>query len=204
MSNLSSASSNSPKHSLGSFESASCDHPPSPPPNPMHPPILFPIHSLPPQVFIPEEVASFNWSDREQEDSEELRWRLKKMLRMQQLLHSWTPPSGAREGEDPLNQAWSPTLQSLLTLRSQIPLTVPLMAPLTQGMLKTRKKKRRRGRRKRRKRRWSIKLQIILERTLGMTRILMRHGLLELLTIRFAVLSLLFLFYFYFYFYFFV
>ena len=72
MSNLSSASSNSPKHSLGSFESASSDHPPSPPPNPMHPPILFPIHSLPPQVFIPEEVASFNWSDKEQEDSEEL------------------------------------------------------------------------------------------------------------------------------------
>ena len=123
------------------------------------------------------------------------------MLRMQQLLHSWTPPSSAREGEDPLNQAWIPMLQSLLTLRSQIPLTVPLMALLTQGMLKTRKKKRRRRRRKRIKRRWSIRLQIILERTLGMTRIPMCHSLLELLTIRFAVLSLLFLFFIFYYYF---
>ena len=39
----------------------------------MHPPVLFPIHPLPPQVFILEEVASFNRSDEEGEDSKDLR-----------------------------------------------------------------------------------------------------------------------------------
>ncbi|XP_050253418.1 uncharacterized protein LOC126699558 [Quercus robur] len=58
MSNPSSAGSNSPEHSLGSSESASSDHPPSPPPSPVHPPLLFPIHPLPPQVFIPEELKA--------------------------------------------------------------------------------------------------------------------------------------------------
>ena len=41
-----------------------------PPPSPVHHPLPFP-----PQVFILEEVAHFNWSDEEGEDSEELRLR---------------------------------------------------------------------------------------------------------------------------------
>ena len=31
-----------------------------PPPSPLHPSLPFPIHPLPPQTFIPEEVAPFN------------------------------------------------------------------------------------------------------------------------------------------------
>ena len=73
MSNPSSDGSNSPKHSSSSSESASSDHPPSPPPRLVHPPLPFPIHPLTPQVFIPKEVAPFNWSDEEEENSKELR-----------------------------------------------------------------------------------------------------------------------------------
>ena len=61
MSNSSSSGgSNSLQHSLISFKSASTDHTPSPPPSPVHPPLPFPIHLLPPQIFIPKEVAPFN------------------------------------------------------------------------------------------------------------------------------------------------
>ena len=72
MSNPSSDGSNSPKHSSSSFESDSNDHTPSLPPSPVHPPLPFPIHLLLPQVFIPKEVAPFNWSDEEEENLEEL------------------------------------------------------------------------------------------------------------------------------------
>ena len=72
MSNSSSDGSNSLQHSLSSLGSVSSEHTHSPPPSPMHPPLPFPIHPLPPQVFIPEEVAPFNWSDEEGEDSEDL------------------------------------------------------------------------------------------------------------------------------------
>ena len=75
MSNLSSVGSNSPKDTSSSSESAlssSDNNIPSPPPRPMHPLLPFPILPLPPQVFILEEVAPFNWSDEEKEDSEEL------------------------------------------------------------------------------------------------------------------------------------
>ena len=37
----------------------------------------FPIHPLPPQVFILEEVAPFDWSDEEEENSKELQLRAK-------------------------------------------------------------------------------------------------------------------------------
>ena len=73
MSNSSSDGSNSLQHSLSSLGSVSSEHTHSPPPSPMHPPLLFPIHPLPPQVFILEEVASFNRSDEEGEDSKDLR-----------------------------------------------------------------------------------------------------------------------------------
>ena len=77
MSNPSSVSSNSPKHSSSSFESASTNYPPSRLPSLVHLPLPFPFHPLPPQVFILNEVALFNWSDNEEEDSEELRLKAK-------------------------------------------------------------------------------------------------------------------------------
>ena len=74
MSNSSSSGgSNSLQHFSISSESASTDHTPSPPPSPVHPPLLVPIHPLPPRIFIPEEVVPFNWNDEKGEDSEELR-----------------------------------------------------------------------------------------------------------------------------------
>ena len=88
MSNSSSDGSNSPQHSSSSFESASSDHTPSPLPSPVHPPLPFPIHPLPPQVFIPEEVAPFDWSDKEEENSEELWLRAEKEVEEAGLLHS--------------------------------------------------------------------------------------------------------------------
>ena len=145
MSNPSSASFNSPKHSSGSFESASSDHPPSPPPSPVHPLSLFPF-PLPPQVFIPEEVAPFNWSDDEKEDSEELRLKAEEDATTAAFMDS---PISPGEDEGFLGQAWSLVLYSILTLRSQTPLTTPLkallMAPLmilTQGKMKARKRRR--------------------------------------------------------------
>ena len=60
MSNSSFDGSNSPQHSSRSFESASSDHNPSPQPSPVHPPLLFPIHPLPSQVFILEEITPFD------------------------------------------------------------------------------------------------------------------------------------------------
>ena len=77
MSNSSSNGSNSLQHSSSSFESTSSDHTPSPPPSPMQPPLPFSIHPLPSQVFIPKEVAPFNWSDEEEDNSKELRLRAK-------------------------------------------------------------------------------------------------------------------------------
>ena len=74
MSNTSSSGgSNSLQHFSISSESASTDHTPSPPPSPVHHPLPFPIHPLPPQIFIPKEVVPFNWSDEKGEDFEELR-----------------------------------------------------------------------------------------------------------------------------------
>ena len=60
---------------VATAKSASNDHTPSPPPSPVHPPLPFPIHPLPPHVFIPKEVAPFDWSD-EVENSKELRLRV--------------------------------------------------------------------------------------------------------------------------------
>lgn len=75
MSNLSSAGSNSPKHTSSSSEDASGssnNNIPSPPPSPAHPPLPFPILPLPPQVSILEEVHPFDWREDEEGDSEEL------------------------------------------------------------------------------------------------------------------------------------
>ena len=77
MPNPSFASSNSPKHSSSSSESASSDCTPSPPPSLVLPPLPFPIHPLPPQVFIFEEVAPFDWSNEEEQNSEEFWLRAK-------------------------------------------------------------------------------------------------------------------------------
>ena len=80
MSNLSSACSNSPKHTLSSFKDAPSslnDNIPSPPPSPTHPPLHFPIFPPPPQVFILKEVYPFDWSNDEEKDSKELRQKAK-------------------------------------------------------------------------------------------------------------------------------
>ena len=77
MSNSSFDGFDSPWHSSSSLESASGDHTPSPPQSSMHPPLPFPIHPLPPQVFILEEVAPFDQSGGEKENSKELRLRAK-------------------------------------------------------------------------------------------------------------------------------
>ena len=194
MSNPSFAGSNSPKHSLGSSKSASNDHPPSPPPSPVHPPLPFPIHPLPHQVFIPEEVAPFNWSDEEQEDLEELWLKVEEDVKDAVIVAFMDTPIKRRRRQRPSQSGSESSASSLLTLRSQNPLTVPLTAPLTQGMMK--------ARRRRKKMRWStIRLQIISKRTLGMTRMPMRYGLLELPAIRPAVFSFCLLFYYYYVFF---
>ena len=75
MSNLSSAGSNSPKHTSSSSKYAPgspSNNIPLLPPSPVHPPLPFLIFPLPPQVFIPEEVHPLDWSKYEGEDFEEL------------------------------------------------------------------------------------------------------------------------------------
>ena len=120
MSNLSSIGSNSPKHTSSSSESApsSLDkNIPSPPPSPVHPPLPFPIFSLPPQVFILEEVAPFNWSDEENEDSEELRLKAEEDAKEAALVAFIRAPSRRRRRRKP-SQSGS-KLQTFVILELQ-------------------------------------------------------------------------------------
>ena len=130
MSNLSFANFNSPIHTSSSFEGAPSspdNNIPSPPPSPVHPPLLLPIFPLPPQVFILGEVPPFNWSEDEEEDSEEL----------------WLRAEEEAEGAEynafmasSFSQVLNPAPQSPLTRRIQTPLIA-----LTQGMMKARRRR---------------------------------------------------------------
>ena len=151
MSNPSSVGSNFSKHSSSSSKNASSDHPPSPPPTFCITLVPFTLYLLR-SSFLKRSLPLTGASTKKR-TQRNFSWRLKRMLRIHWLLHSWMPPLGIEESKGLFSQARSPVLQSFLTLRSQTPLTAPLKAFLMALLMALIQ-----GRMKVRKRRWSIKL----------------------------------------------